>query len=389
MKLAEIQEALRRQQIDGWLFYDHHRRDPLAYRILGFTPPQEVTRRWFYLIPASGEPRGLVHKIEASVLDDLPGCKSAYASWDSLTTGLAGLLVGCRRVAMQYSPNCAVPYISLVDAGAVELVRSLGVEVVSSADLVQYFEARWDQAKLESHLEAGRRVDRIRAEAFALVRERLRAAAPVTEWEVAEFIRKRFAEEDLTADHGPIVAVDEHAGNPHYEPSPEESRPVLPGSVLLVDMWAKRNQPHSVYYDITWVAYCGSAPPAEVARVFEVVKNARDQAIRRVQSAMRQGQTLRGFEVDDAAREYIRQAGFAEFFTHRTGHSIGEEVHGAGANMDNLETHDERQVIPWTCFSVEPGIYLPRFGIRSEVNVFVTENDAVVTGEVQEELVLV
>jgi Xaa-Pro dipeptidase len=389
MQVSEIQQALNEQHLDGWLFFDHHHRDPLSYRVLGLEPGGTVTRRWYYLIPAAGEPRGLVHRIEASVLDGTPGEKTAYSSWSEMVEGLRRLMGGCRRVAMQYSPNCAIPYVSLADSGTVELVRSLGTEVVSSADLIQYFEARWDQAKLESHLEAGRRVDGIRGEAFRLVGERLRAGASVTEWELQQFILARFAASGLVTDHGPIVAVNENAANPHYEPAESGSRSIKQGDVLLVDMWAKLDQPRSVYYDITWTGFCGPQAPPEVERVFLVVREARDRAIRLVQTAAERGAELRGFEVDDVARGYIAEQGFGEYFVHRTGHSIGEEVHGAGANMDNLETHDERRIIPWTCFSIEPGIYLRDYGIRLEVNVFVDDTGARVTGEMQKELVLI
>lgn len=389
MNVHDIQKALLEQDLDGWLFFDHHHRDPLAYRVLGLELDGTVTRRWYYLIPATGEPRGLVHRIEPSVLEAVPGEKTAYSSWSAMVDGLRRVLGGCRRIAMQYSPSCAIPYVSMVDAGTVELVQSLGVEVVSSADLIQRFEARWDEAKLESHLEAGRRVDAIRREAFALVGERLRAGVKVTEWEVQQFILARFAASGLVTDHGPIVAVNENAANPHYEPAESGSRSIKQGDVLLMDMWAKLKQPKSVYYDITWTGFCGPQAPAEVQRVFRVVREARDRAIRLVQTAAEKGELLRGFEVDDAARGYIKEQGFGEYFVHRTGHSIGEEVHGAGANMDNLETHDERVIIPWTCFSVEPGIYLGDFGIRLEVNVFVDDKHAQVTGEIQRELVLV
>jgi Xaa-Pro dipeptidase len=389
MIVPDIQQALGEQHLDGWLFFDHHHRDPLSYRVLGFEPAGSVTRRWYYLIPATGEPRGLVHRIEPSVLDTIPGEKTAYSSWSAMVNGLRRLLGGCRRIAMQYSPNCAIPYVSLADSGTVELVRSLGAEVVSSADLIQYFEARWDEAKLESHLEAGRRVDAIRGEAFRLVGERLRAGAAVTEWELKQFILARFAASGLVTDHGPIVGVNANAANPHYEPAELGSGRIEPGDVLLVDMWAKLDQPRSVYYDITWTGFCGAKAPPEVKRVFYIVREARDRAIRVVETAAKRGEALRGFEVDDAARGYITEQGFGEQFTHRTGHSIGEEVHGAGANMDNLETHDERRIIPWTCFSIEPGIYLRDFGIRSEVNVFVDDKRARVTGEFQTDLVLV
>jgi Xaa-Pro aminopeptidase len=389
MQLHEIQQALREQRLDGWLFFDHHRRDPLAYRVLGLEPASDPTRRWYYLIPAEGTPKKLVHQVEASVLDALPGDRAVYSSWSALVDGLTRLLGGRRRVAMQYSPKCAVPYVSMVDGGTLELVRSVGVEVVSSADLIQFFDARWDQAKLESHLEAGRRVDAIRREAFRIVGERTLGGGTISEWKVRRFILSRFAAEGLVTDHGPIVGVNENAANPHYEPTEQASREIKSGDLFLIDMWAKLNQPHSVYYDITWTGYCGRQAPSEMERVFQIVREARDRAIRRVQAAVQKGESLQGFEVDDAARSYIKQQGFGDNFVHRTGHSIGEEVHGAGANMDNLETHDERRVIPWTCFSIEPGIYLKDFGVRLEVNVFVGDKQARVTGEVQEELVLV
>ncbi len=389
MRLLEIQEALREQQLDGWLFFDHHRRDPLAYRVLNLNPPADPTRRWYYLIPVEGEPRKLVHQVEASILDRLPGNKAVYASWGALVDGLTRLLGGSRRVAMQYSPKCAIPSVSMIDAGTVELIRGLGAEVVSSADLIQLFEARWDEAKLASHMEAGRLVDSIRREAFELAGSKIRAGAEITEWEVRQFILSKFASNGLVTDHGPVVAVNANAANPHYEPVELGSARIRRGDLLLIDLWAKLNRPGSVYYDITWVGFCGDEPPDEIRRVFQIVREARDLAIRRVQSAVAKGERLHGFEVDDAARAHIKQQGYGDRFVHRTGHSIGEEAHGAGANMDNLETHDERRIIPWTCFSIEPGIYLDDFGIRLEVNMFVDGSRAVVTGEVQEELVLV
>jgi len=389
MRLEQIQAALRGEGLDGWLFFDHHRRDPLAYRVLQFTPGSMVTRRWFYYIPANGEPRGLVHKIEAQTLAALPGKHSLYAGWSTLVDGLKTLLGGGHRVAMQYSPNCAVPYVAMVDAGTVELVRGLGVEVVTSANLIQFFESRWTEEQLMMHLDAARKVDAIRRQAFERVGARLRASERLTEWDMQQFILARFAEEGLTTDHGPDIAVNANASNPHYEPKQDASAEIKRGDLVLMDMWAKLDRPQAVFYDITWVGFCGAEPPAQVERVFTVVRDARDRAIARVKDAVREKRELRGFQVDDAAREHVRAQGFEEYFFHRTGHSIGTEVHGSGANMDNLETHDERRVIPWTCFSVEPGIYLPEFGIRSEVNMFVGDREARVTGEVQEKLVLI
>jgi Xaa-Pro aminopeptidase len=389
VNVAEIQEALKSEKLDGWLFFDHHQRDPLAYRVLGFSPASHVTRRWYYFIPAGGDPRGLVHRIESGMLNALPGEKIKYSSWTEQVDGLKRILGNSRRVAMQYSPQCAIPYVAMVDAGTVELVRGLGVDVASSAELIQHFEARWSRAAFESHLEAGRRVDRVRREAFEMIGARTQNAASVEELEVKRFIRDRFAKAGLATDHGPIVGVNENASNPHYEPSDGVTRPIRRGDFVLIDMWAKLDQPGSVYYDITWTGYCGPDPRPEIRKVFEIVSGARDRAIERVQEAVRAGQPVRGFEVDDAARGYIASQGFGEYFTHRTGHSIGQEVHGNGANMDNLETHDERRIVPSTCFSIEPGIYLQDFGVRSEVNVFVDERDARVTGEIQRELVLI
>ena len=386
MRLAEIQAALREEGLDGCLFFDHHGRDPLAYRVLQFAPGSMVTRRWYYFVPAEGEPRGMVHRIEAETLKDLPGKHLLYAGWKELVEGLRTLLDGARRVAMQYSPDCAVPYVAMVDAGTVELVRGLGAEVATSANLIQFFESRWSAAQLEAHLEAGRRVDRIRAHAFERIAGKVRAGERITEWQIQQFIQTRFRENGLFTDHGPDVAVNANASNPHYEPKRDACSEIHKGDLVLLDMWAKLNTPEGVYYDITWVGYCGDAPPAEMEKVFGVVKEARDNAVRCVTEAVAAKRTLRGFEVDDAARTRVREAGYGEYFFHRTGHSIGAEVHGTGANMDNLETHDERKVIPWTCFSVEPGIYLPDFGIRSEVDVFVDETSARVTGEIQERI---
>lgn len=384
MNITEIQQALREEKLDGWLFFDHHRRDPLAYRVLKFDPPREPTRRWYYLVPAEGEPRGLVHQVEAGMLDALPGKKTRYSGWSQQTKGLEDLLAGCRAVAMQYSPNCAVPYVSMVDAGTLELVRSLGVEVRSSANLIQLFEARWTQDQLDSHLEAGRRVDEVRRRAFMELGEKLRLGEFVDEWRIKKFIRDSFAAGGLVTDHGPIVAVNANASNPHYEPFEQGSQAIRQGDWVLIDLWAKLDTPEAVYYDVTWTGYCGDRTPSDIGQVFHIVRQARDRAVQRVQDAVSNNQPLHGFEVDDAARDLIQSKGYGDYFIHRTGHSIGREVHGTGANMDNFETHDERPVIPWTCFSIEPGIYLPEFGVRSEVNVFVGEDRAIVTGEIQQ-----
>jgi len=384
MDLDRIQEALRREKLGGWLFFDHHQRDAIAYRVLGIEAPQHITRRWYYLIPATGEPRGLVHRIEAGILNDLPGEKIPYSTWQEQHAGLARLLTGLDRVAMQYSPLCAVPYVAMVDAGTVELVKAQGVEVVTSAELIQEFEACLSEEQFALHVEAGRRVDPIREEAFRFIGQRM--AAGVTEVEVRDWIMNEFRSAGLVTDSGPIVGVNGHAGNPHYEPRTETDSRVQKGDFVLIDMWARLDRPGGIFYDITWTGFCGDPPP-RVREVFETVRDGRDKAIECVAKAVASGRPICGFEVDDAARNYIVERGYGENFVHRTGHSIGTEVHGTGANMDNFETHDERRILPGALFSVEPGVYLKDFGVRSEVNVFVKHASAITTGAVQRDLV--
>jgi Xaa-Pro dipeptidase len=387
MQIEDIQQALQRDGLDGWLFFDHHRRDPLAYRILGIPTSMEPTRRWYYFIPASGEPRKLVHRIESAALDALPGAKSSYSSWSDQGQKLESLLLDSRRIAMQYSPNCAIPYVSLVDAGTLELVRGCGVEVVSSANLIQEFESRWTEQQYASHLRAGTLVDQTRREAFEMIGYRLRTGGSITEYDVQQFILQRFAQLNLTTNHGPIVGVDANASDPHYEPTLERHAHIRFGDLVLIDLWAKLNDENSVYYDVTWTGFCGEQIPETIQAVFEVVKNARRKASAFVINNVQAKERVQGFQVDDVARAIIDNAGYGEYFFHRTGHNIGTEVHGTGANMDNLESHDDRFIISDTCFSVEPGIYLPDFAIRSEVNVFVGHDFAKVTGEEQEQLV--
>jgi Xaa-Pro aminopeptidase len=270
----------------------------------------------------------------------------------------------------------------------VELVRSHGIEVVTSADLIQLFEARWNAHQLETHIEAGRRVDQVRRAAFDEIAARLRRRESVTEWDIKQHVLAGFLNAGLFTDHGPIVGVNANAANPHYEPSADQHSAISRGDVVLIDLWARlEDDPESVYYDITWTGFAGEEPHSDVANVFNIVRGARDAAIDFVTRSIAAGESIAGFQVDDAARQHIAASGFGDAFVHRTGHSIGRDVHGAGANMDNLETHDERRIIPRTCFSIEPGIYLERFGIRSEVNVYVGAEDARVTGEIQQSLV--
>ncbi|PYU36363.1 MAG: hypothetical protein DMG28_00800 [Acidobacteria bacterium] len=384
--IKAIQSELRTAELDGWLFYDFHHRDPIAYRVLGLSSDGMSTRRWFYLIPAKGEPRKLVHRIESGALDSLPGQKLVYAAQDELRKNLSRLLGRAKTVAMQYSPRNAIPYVSMVDAGTVELVRSLGRKVKSSADLVQKFEACWTPAQLESHLAAGRVIDRITQDAFAHAARQVRNKVALSEYDLQQWILEQFRAHSIVVEDAPVVAVGPHSGDPHYEPKPNGSAAIREGDLLLLDIWGKTQAPGSVYYDITWVGFLSRTVPEKYARVFAIVKAARDTAVRFVQDSVAAGRGIQGWQVDQAARETIRKAGYAKYFVHRTGHNIGQEVHGNGANMDGLETQDVRRIIPRTCFSVEPGIYLPEFGIRSEVNVYVEEKRARVTGAVQSEI---
>jgi len=386
MNLNQIQKALKDADLDGWLFYDHHRRDPIAYRVLGINPVM-CTRRWYYLIPSEGEPSKLVHRIEAHNLAGLAGRERPYSSWREQREGLAEMLAGKRRVAMQYSPLNAIPYVGLVDAGTVELVKACGVEIVSSADLVQQFEACWSEDQWQSHLAAGKVVHEAVDQGFAMIGKAVRAGKPINEYDVQQEMMRLFAANGLITDEPPNVSVNANSANPHYSPTAEITTPIRMGDFVLLDVWAKQNQPGAVYFDITWTGYVGEAVPHRYVEVFEVVAEARDAAINLVQQSLRAGRLLHGYEVDDAAREVITRRGFGSCFVHRTGHSIGEEVHGNGANMDNFETHDERRIIPRTCFSIEPGVYLDDFGVRSEVNVFVEEHDARVTGRIQQVVV--
>jgi len=388
MELQSIQNTLRAMSLDGWLFYDHHHRDPIAYRVLGLGPMM-TTRRWYYLVPAEGEPAKLVHRIESYHLDSLPGARHQYSSWQEQREQLREMLGNARKVAMEYSALNDIPYVGLVDAGTVELVRSFGVDVVSSADLVQLFEARWSPEALQSHLEAGEVVHAAIREGFHTIAKAVCAGQSISEYEVQQVIAKTMSARGVEADPAepPLVAVNANCSNPHYAPTLESSQPIRRGDFVLLDVFGKQRNPGAVYFDITWTGFVGEQVPERYARIFAIVKEARDTAINLVQTVMRKGEALAGWQVDDAARGVIARHGYADYFVHRTGHSIGEDVHGNGANMDNFETHDTRLIIPRTCFSVEPGIYLPEFGIRSEVNVHVEEQDARVTGEIQQEVV--
>jgi Xaa-Pro dipeptidase len=388
MDLSAIQQALRERNIDAWLFYDHHHRDPIAYRVLGLPQDLMVTRRWYYLIPAKGEPLKLVHKIESGHLDSLPGGKSQYAGWQELFDSLKHMLTGHRDLAMQYSPNNIVFTISMVDAGTADMIRGLGKNIISSADLVAQFEATWTAEQIKTHFEARDAIDAITAEAFKEIGRRVRNGG-TTEHQIQQFFMEGFARENLVTDDPPIVAVNANSGNPHYEPRADRPVPIRDGDFVLLDVWGKKNKPGAVYYDITWVGSVGKAPTDRQQEVFKVVRDARDIGIKTVLDAIAARKPIAGWQVDHAVRGLIKNAKFGDYFIHRTGHSIGTEVHSNGANMDDLEIHDERRILPNSCFSIEPGIYLPEFGVRLEVDVLVREASAEVTGKIQKEIVTI
>jgi Xaa-Pro aminopeptidase len=388
MNVSAIQAALRERNIDAWLFYDHHHRDPIAYRVLGLPTSLMVTRRWFYLIPAKGEPLKLVHKIEAGHLDSLPGSKRTYSGWQELFEQLKGMLADYRNIAMQYSPNNLVFTVSLVDAGTIELVRGMGKNVVSAADLIAQFEATWTDEQIQTHFAARDAVDNITTAAFAEIGRRVRNGG-TTEYAMQQWFLEAFRRENLVTDDPPVVAVNANSGNPHYEPHAEGSAPIREGDFVLLDVWAKKNTPGAVYYDITWTGYIGKAPSDRQREIFQIVRDARDAGVKTVLEATGKGQRIAGWQVDRATRDHIQKAGYGDYFIHRTGHSIGTDVHSNGANMDDLEIHDERQILPNSCFSIEPGIYLPEFGVRSEVNILVRPKRAEVTGKIQREIVII
>ena len=393
-RVTEIQNALRDAKLDGWLFYDFRHSDPLAYRILKLDEKMFASRRWFYYIPASGEPVKIVQSIEQFKLDSLPGRKLIFRGWQELHARLREVLTTSgkqskRRIAMQYSPMNDIPYISRVDAGTIELVRSFGVEPVTSAELVQRFEAVFSPAQHQMHVEASGKMHRIIQEAFAEIARRIRAEEPTTEWDIAQFMLARYKEQGMEQEPM-IVAVNANTANPHYMPTQEKNSPIRRGDFVLIDAATKLKKPDdAVATDQTWTGYVGENVPEEYSRIFHIVREARDSAVDFVRKNVRAGKPIRGAEVDDVSRGVITRAGFGEQFTHRTGHSIGEETHGNGVNIDDFETRDSRRIIPGVCFSIEPGIYQEgKFGVRSEINVYVSDKDIEVTGQpIQTEII--
>jgi Xaa-Pro dipeptidase len=390
MELSAIQAALRQSAIDGWLFYDFHNRDAIAARVLNMDTHRFASRRWYYYIPAEGEPQKLVHSIEPWRCDHLPGVKRIYLAWQEQHKLLHELLGDAKKVAMQYSPNNAIPYVSIVDAGTVELIRSFGIEVVSSGDLVGQFEAHLTQEDWRSHQDAGVVMQMVKDEAFKEIGRRIKAGQNPTEYEIYLAMKSLMDQNNMFAEDGPIVAANEHAADPHFEPTYQNSLRLKKDDLVLLDLWAKMNRPHSIYYDITWMGYIGEDIPPPIQQLFQIVRDARQTALDFIVERFKNGHDIFGWEVDDVCRSVIVKAGYGKYFIHRTGHNIGEQVHGNGVHIDNLETKDERRILPGTCFSIEPGIYLPqeKMGFRTEIDVFVTDQGQVeVMGAQQEKVV--
>jgi Xaa-Pro aminopeptidase len=387
--VAAVQQSLKAEGLDGWLLYDFHGSNPIAARLLGTANGTKMTtRRWFYLVPATGEPRALVHAIERKTLDALPGEKAVYAGRQQLDAGLTTLLSGMRRVAMEYSRNCAIPYISRIDAGTLELVRGRGIEVESSGDLVQRFEAVWDAHALATHRDASQALYRIKDRAFELVAKRIRDGEAVTEFAVQQQMAAWFEEADLVSDSHPVVAAQENAGDPHYLPAARRARQINKDELVLLDLWGKKKaDANAVFADITWVGFTGRNIPADIAQAFGAIRQARDAAVTLVQESAREQRDLRGWQVDRAARDVLERAGLGERILHRTGHNLGRDVHGNGVHMDDYESHDDRRLIPGTGFTIEPGLYFESFGVRTEINMYYGEREALVTGPAQTEIV--
>ena len=385
LNVPAVQAALRTDGLDGWLLYDFRGLNSIAADLTAVNHQRGhlATRRWYYLIPATGEPRGLVHAIERQSLAHLPGTTECYAGRDELEAGLRRLLQDLRRVAMEYSPNCAIPYVSRVDAGTIELVRASGVEVVSSGDLIQRFASAWDRPAIATHEEASEKLYRIKDRAFDAIARRTQTQVPTTEYDIQQLMAGWFRDEGLISDSDPNVSAEENAGNPHYLPTSSACRAIRSDELVLLDLWGKLDRPGAVFADITWMGYTGGRVPDRYTQAFAAVAAARDAAITLVQRAAAGGQELRGWQVDRAASSVLRSAGFGDRIMHRTGHSLGESVHGNGVNMDDYETHDDRRLLVGTGFTIEPGVYLEDFGVRSEINMIVGPRDARVTGPVQ------
>ena len=381
--LGSAQRYLRDHSLDAWLLYDFDGMNPIFWEVVG--TKVHTTRPCTLFIPANGTPTFLVHQVDAGKFIEFQTNVIAYLGRADMQHKMGDLLQVGKKVAMEYSPLGALPVISRVDAGTIEFIRSLGVTVVSSADIIQATLARLDATQMATHIAAARKLNNVVHEAFALIAKKVPVG--VTEYDVCDFIRRRFSEEGLYTDSGPVVAVNEHSGDPHYEPTPATSKTIRQGDWVLIDLWAKENQENAIFSDITWVGFVGQEAPEKYQKVFDVVTKARDLALRLVREVYERGETLEGWQVDECARNFITDQGYGPYFTHRLGHSLGKIVHSYAVNLDNFETRDTRRIVPGIAFTIEPGIYLPDFGVRSEINVVMTDRGPVITTPLQESIV--
>ncbi|MFQ5627455.1 MAG: M24 family metallopeptidase [bacterium] len=387
LNIPSVQNYLAETDIDGWLIYDFAGINKAAAEIFTFSD-HFFSRRWFYFIPKEGQPTAIIHKIEDAIFPELPGEKLLYAGLNELNNTLSEVLNGVRKIAMEYSPKNNIPTVSYIDAGTFEMISEIGPEIVSSANLIQYFTCRLSDEQLESHKKAVQLLHEAQEQAFKMIESKLQKNEPVTEYDVQQFIRKHIYENNFISMSDAIVGVNSNASNPHYAPTKDTFSPIQKGDCILIDLWAKENTPNSIYGDITWVGFAGKNPPDEYAKIFEIDRDARDKAVTFLRESHAQGKTIMGCQVDEVVRNHISAHGYSEYFFHRTGHSIGQEDHGKGVNIDSYETVDMREIIPGLLFSIEPGIYLPQFGVRTEIDVYYSENGPQTFAPMQQELVL-
>jgi Xaa-Pro aminopeptidase len=377
--LKKMQAILSEMKLDGWLFYDFRGSNDLALDILDIPKTSHLTRRFYYLVPNNSEPVKIVNGIEAGHLDHLPGKKYTYSSHLSLSTHISNTLKNYKKIAMEYSPLNAIPYVSKVDAGTIEQIKSYGVEIVSSGNLISFFNAIWTKEQFEENKPVANALTEIVAKSFNFIKDNISLGKQLTEYDVQKFIMDEFDKRGYFTDFPPIIGVNENSANPHYAPAENIHKPIKENDFVLIDLWAKVNKPDGVWADITWVGFVGKIVPEKYVKVFNIVARARDEAFNLVSLRFKEGKEVRGYEVDDASRNVIKDAGYADYFIHRTGHSITTDLHGSGSHMDNFETKDERLILPSTSFSIEPGIYLTGdFGVRSEIDVYITPDKKVI-----------
>lgn len=385
-KISDIQDFIKTKGLDGWLLYDFHGLNKIAIEITDISGVQ--TRRWFFFIPANGEPIALIHRIEMDTFKEFPCNKISYVGWKEMQQKLKDILKGCKKIAMEYSPANAVPYVSLVDAGTIEIIKAFDIEIASSADLVARFQATWDEKAYENHIYAAKSLIQIKDDAFDYVREKILKKEKLTEYQLQQFILDKYKERELISLDPPLASTKQNTGNPHYTPDEKSSIVIEADDLILIDIFAKKDEPDGIYADITWMAFVGTEVTKKYAEIFAIVCQARDQAVEFISKNCQAGKEVYGWQVDDVARSVISDHGYGDYFIHRTGHSLGLEVHYNGPNIDNLETRDERALIPRVGFTIEPGIYLEEFGVRSEINVFMNpQGPEITTQPIQKEIV--